>query len=877
MTDFAELAVVVDSSDLKKGRDEMGRFVKKGKETESSVTKSAAAIGRSWSKMAAGIGIALSAVFSSGAVIRGISDFEKSMSKVAAISGATGRELEDLRKTAQRLGSTTEFSAGQAADALGFLSMAGFEASESMAAIPAVLDLATASGLDLANAADIASNVLSGFGKSADQAANVADVLAEAASASNTSVSQLGQAMSTVAPISAALGISMEETAAAIGVMSDAGIQGERAGTALRGVMSSLAGPTDGAADALAKYGLTVADVNPETRGLTEIMATLAERGLSTADAMTIFGREAASGALVMAGAADSMGNLTAQFQAADGAAAAMAGTMRDNLGGDLNGLKSAAEGLILSLGEAGLSAILRTITQLLTGIVRGATAVVTAFSTMTTAVNNFVLSKSNAAVAIDNNTLAMGDEIAQANALFTLMGQGNTMTQSAALAKLSEAEAHMRNAEALRVETQAIVDMQVAALELQRITAQDALRSIAAPGTDLADIAAHMRDAYEETEQSLARIVRDQASLRAIAAGTTGEFTAAQSEVDRIRDAIGRAVDGMVTFDGEVITANELTERLSLLANGVNFDGATASAQRLAAQLGISLELATRLAAMGAQGISGTRDENGLQYGGRGGDPRKMGGRALDIQTAGAGDFLANWKAPTLSGGGGGGGGASAEQSMSALDRLLNGVTDQTPTEKVEAWHSEVMTALNDANLIERGMLQEHADYKLNIEKLYQQQLAEIQANEHSARLQELGGFFGTMADIAETGGAKMAKIAAAFSGAQTMIAAYEAAMKAAAEAKTIPGRLAAYAAFVAKGVATVNAIKKAGDNPRSVGGGVSSAGGESAAQAPAPMQVSLEGVSDNNWYSGRNINDMLDGLSEAAGDRGMIIMRPA
>lgn len=924
MTDFAELAVGIDSSGVLRGERDLKSFTRQGADTEAKMTKSAAAIGKGWAKMATGVGIALSAVFSSGAVLRGIAQFETSMSKVAAISGATGRELDDLRKTAQRLGSTTEFSAGQAADALGFLSMAGFEASESIAAIPAVLDLATASGLDLARSADIASNVLSGFGKSAGEAANVADVLAEAASASNTSVGQLGSAMSTVAPISAALGVSMEETAAAIGTMSDAGIQGERAGTALRGVMSALAGPTDAAADALAQYGLSIADVNPETHSLAEIMATLAERGLTTADAMTIFGREAASGALVMAGASDSMAELTERFENADGAASDMAATMRDNLGGDLNGMKSAAEGLILALGEAGLTAVIRGVVQIITEFVRGVTALVDIFGrarkavtgflsdlvTIETAPQSLARGMAMAELAIDNSTIAMGDQIRQSALLEARLRGGNIMTVESARVNLESAKARLADVDSMMRQNEESARNALGVVEnFTAITnAQDALAAARnrLTGAEIEGMAAY-GEAYSSDQVSLVRdleaglsnLLNEQKAINAQLDAMnflTPEQAAAQarsqSNIEKIEAALAKAKGGMVSLNGEVVGGITLSSKLSSTIDGITFANAISGAAFLANDIGVNIGLAEKLNATLNQtaGIQSAAKKSKFSYG------LDSVGIPNDVSNAnlGFGNLLSNtskirFDVPDLSGGGvsglsggggssgGGGGGSSVEQGMSALDRLLNGVTDQTPTEKVEAWHSEVMTALNDANLIERGMLQEHADYKLNIEKLYQQQLAEIQANEHSARLQELGGFFGSMAAIAETGGEKMAKIAAAFSGAQTMIAAYEAAMKAAAEAKTIGGRLAAYAMFVAKGVATVQAIKKAGDNPRSVTGGGVSSGGEATSAPTQPLQVTMTGIEANSWYLGSTIHDALDMLNEAAGDNGMTIMRTA
>lgn len=376
MADFANLVLSANTKGLKSGERDLDSMGKTAGKTAGAVDSSNSKMSKSFSllsktgilPMVAGFGAAALSIKS---VIATNATFGASMAKVSAISGATGEELQKLRDTAQEMGATTVFSASEAADALGFLAMAGFEASESMAALPSVLALATAGGLELASAADIASNVISGFGKEAADAAEVADVLAVAASTTNTNVGQLGQAMSTVAPIAAAMGISMQATAASIGVMSDAGIQGERAGTALRGVFASLAGPTTQAADALAKYGLTVADVNPETNNLADILDKLKERGLSTADAMTIFGREAASGALVMVEASDRVRDLTASFGDAEGAAAKMAETMGNNLSGDIKSMSSAVEGLILKLGDSGATGVFRTLTQVATSSIR--------------------------------------------------------------------------------------------------------------------------------------------------------------------------------------------------------------------------------------------------------------------------------------------------------------------------------------------------------------------------------------------------------------------------------------------------------------------------------------------------------------------------
>lgn len=384
MADFARLVLDADTRGLKRGERDLSGLSQQSRRTAGDVDRSSGGMARSFAKVGVAIGAAVAASGALSSVVSINASFGASMQKVAAISGATGAELDKLRQQAQEMGRTTEFSASQAADALGFLAMAGFSANEAMTALPSVLALATSGSMELAQAADIASNVLSGFGLEATEAQRASDVLASAASSTNTDVSQLGQAMSTAAPIAAALGVSMEEAAAAIGVMSDAGIQGERAGTALRGVFASLAGPTTQAQEALAKYGLTAADVDPQTVGLSNAMATLRERNISTADAMVIFGREAASGALVMAESSERMKDLTGQFENAEGAAEAMSAIMRDNLQGDLAALKSAAEGLTIAVGDSGTTGSMRSLVQVSTILINELTGVVGALEKTT-------------------------------------------------------------------------------------------------------------------------------------------------------------------------------------------------------------------------------------------------------------------------------------------------------------------------------------------------------------------------------------------------------------------------------------------------------------------------------------------------------------
>jgi len=280
-------------------------------------------------------------------------DFDDSMRKVKAVSGATGEEFQQLTDMARELGATTAFSATDAAEGMQYLAMAGFNVNEILAATDDMLSLASAGAIDLGTAADIASNVLTGFGLQASEAGRVADVLAKTAATSNTDITQLGEAMSYIAPLAASMGMSMEETAAIIGKLSDAGIQGSRAGTALRGAISRLADPSSEVAEILDRYNLTLQDVDTSTRSFTDILETLSKAGLSTSDAMAMFGQEAGPGMLALLSVGtDAIREQTTALQSAEGAAAKMAEEMEGGPGGALRNLQSALEEVMITFGD---------------------------------------------------------------------------------------------------------------------------------------------------------------------------------------------------------------------------------------------------------------------------------------------------------------------------------------------------------------------------------------------------------------------------------------------------------------------------------------------------------------------------------------------
>ncbi len=301
----------------------------------------------------------------SAAVNVGMS-FESQMSKVQAISGATGGELEALTEKAKEMGATTKFSATESGQAFEYMAMAGWKTEDMLGGIEGIMNLAAASGEDLAATSDIVTDALTAFGLSASDSGHFADILAAASSNANTNVGLMGETFKYVAPVAGALGFSAEDTATAIGLMANAGIKGSQAGTALRSIMSRLAKPTDDVAVAMSELGLSILNSDGSMKSLNEITGDLRSSfaGLSEAEkasmAATLGGQEAMSGLLAIVNASDEDFNKlqSAIYGATDeltgySAAAEMAETMQNNLAGQLTSMRSAAEGLGIELYES--------------------------------------------------------------------------------------------------------------------------------------------------------------------------------------------------------------------------------------------------------------------------------------------------------------------------------------------------------------------------------------------------------------------------------------------------------------------------------------------------------------------------------------------
>ena len=302
--------------------------------------------------------------------------FESAMSKVSAISGATGDDLAALTDKAKEMGAKTKFSASESAEAFQYMAMAGWKTEDMLNGIDGIMNLAAADGLDLATTSDIVTDALTAFGLSASDSAHFADVLAKASSSANTNVSMLGESFKYVAPVAGSLGYSAEDTAIALGLMANAGIKGSQSGTALRGALTRLIKPTDDAAALMEEYGLSLTNSDGSMKSLGEVMSMLRSNlgDLTEAEqaqvAATLFGQEAMSGMLSIINASDKdFQNLTDQIYGADGAAKQMADTMLDNLSGQLIILKSSLEGAAIAFGEL-LLPLIKKITSAIQGLV---------------------------------------------------------------------------------------------------------------------------------------------------------------------------------------------------------------------------------------------------------------------------------------------------------------------------------------------------------------------------------------------------------------------------------------------------------------------------------------------------------------------------
>ena len=292
------------------------------------------------------------------------------MANVAAISGATGDDLQALRDKAREMGEKTKFSASEAADAMSYMAMAGWKTGDMLSGIEGIMHLAAASGEDLATTSDIVTDALTAFGLTAEDSAHFADILAAASSNANTNVSMMGETFKYCAPVAGALGYSAEDVAEAIGLMGNAGIKSTQAGTALRTMMTKLQGELKLSGEALGEVTIQTANADGSMRELSDILAdcrtafSKMSESEAAAAAETLVGKNAMSGFLaLMNSAPGDIDKLRNAIENCDGSAEDMAAIMQDNLNGQLTILKSQLEELAISFGEMLMPVIRKVVT----------------------------------------------------------------------------------------------------------------------------------------------------------------------------------------------------------------------------------------------------------------------------------------------------------------------------------------------------------------------------------------------------------------------------------------------------------------------------------------------------------------------------------
>lgn len=310
------------------------------------------------------------------AAVKTAADFDSAMSRVAAVSGATGSDFDKLRDKAREMGAKTKFSATEAADAMNYMAMAGWKTEDMLSGIEGVMYLAAASGEDLATTSDIVTDALTAFGLTAGDSGHFADVLAAASSNANTNVSMMGETFKYCAPVAGALGFSVEDTAEAIGLMGNAGIKASQAGTSMRSIMTNLTGDVKLSGAAIGDVTIATTNADGSMRSLSAILADCrgAFAGMTEAEkannAEALVGKNAMSGFLALMNAApEDIAKVSGAVNNCKDAAKNMADTMQDNLEGQLTILKSQLQELAISFGDLLMPAV-RSIVSGLQGMV---------------------------------------------------------------------------------------------------------------------------------------------------------------------------------------------------------------------------------------------------------------------------------------------------------------------------------------------------------------------------------------------------------------------------------------------------------------------------------------------------------------------------
>lgn len=339
---------------LKSGQEELARLNNAIQQNNEAISQTKAQLGG-----VLGTAAALGAALYAGPVKKA-AEFEAQMSTVQSISGATGDDLAKLSAIAKEMGATTQFTAVESGKALEYMAMAGWKTQQMIGGLQGIMNLAAASGEDLGSVSDIVTDALTAFRMSAEDAGRFADVLAQASSNANTNVGMMGATFQKVAPVAGALGYSVEDMSLAIGLMANASIKADVAGTSLKTSLANMAKPTKQMKTYMDRYGISLTRSDGSMKTFREVVDNLRSSlgGLSEAEqvaaATAIFGKESFAGMLAIVNASDEdFQKLSDSINNSAGAAERMAAIKLDNLEGDITLMKSALDGLQIAIGDA--------------------------------------------------------------------------------------------------------------------------------------------------------------------------------------------------------------------------------------------------------------------------------------------------------------------------------------------------------------------------------------------------------------------------------------------------------------------------------------------------------------------------------------------
>lgn len=470
--------------------------------------------------------------------VKTAADFDTSMSQVAAVSGATGAELDQLRAKAREMGEKTKFSAKEAADGMNYMAMAGWKTSDMLDGIGGIMDLAAASGESLASTSDIVTDALTGFGKTAADSGHLADVMAAASSNANTNVALMGETFKYCTPIAGALGFSMEDTAEAIGLMANSGIKGTMAGTAMRGMMNNLAGEVKLTGKAFGEMEIKTQNQDGSMRSLNDILTDC--RGAfdqmtdseKVSNAQALVGKNAMSGFLaVMNAAPGDIDKLHSAISDSEGAAASMAKTMQDNLAGQLTALKSQSDELAISFG----SILIPKIRNLVSGV----QGVVDKFNRMDDSTKEMITKSALMAAAVGPVVLVIGKLTGGIGKLAKGIGKG--------LKKFAEYDAALKASTGLTVAQTAAAKAQGVAEGARNLVLAISNKSLAGQAKALnASLAAKIKNTAATVAGTVAETARN-----VVTGASTGKMV-----LQSIATGVQTAATGALTFATGLLTA---------------------------------------------------------------------------------------------------------------------------------------------------------------------------------------------------------------------------------------------------------------------------------------------------------------------------------